>query len=407
MIDYLIVGGVAFVTVLCATPAARWVSHRLGAVDRPGGRRVHTSPTPRLGGLALLLGFLAAVAAASRLSAFDGVFATTSDPEAIVLAACAIFAVGLIDDVRGVSAPAKLAGQILAAGTLVIFGVSLRYVFVPGEVGTVVLSGDLAALLTILAIVAMINAVNLVDGLDGLAVGIVGIAAVALFAYVELSGAAPTSGPPALSSGLPASAELVFAALIGLCAGFLVFNTHPASVFMGDSGAMLLGLLLGSAGVLAVGGTIQPSGRDFAALSVPILVPVLVLAVPFVDTATTILRRLLSGRALFSPDKKHLHHRLIEIGHSHRRAVLIMYYWSALFAFAAVGIGLLPRDVVGWATVTGVGVGTVVLLASRVRGRHARRGDKPVGEFVLSFTKAGDGDPKTPAEQGKRAHDRL
>ena len=393
--DYVIIGAVAFLAVVVATPLARRVSALVGAVDRPGGRRVHAVTTPRLGGLAMLLGLFAAVGVASQLETFTPVFAGTSDPEAIVLAACVIFAIGVADDIRQISAPAKLAGQILAAGTVVLFGVELRYMYVPGDIGTVVLSPDVATLVTIVAIVAMINAVNLIDGLDGLAAGITGIAAVAMFCYVVLA-------PPELGHGLTTSATMMLALLVGICAGFLVFNTHPASVFMGDSGAMLIGLLLSSASVLAVGGTIQPSGRDFAALSIPILVPVLVLLVPFVDTVTTIMRRLLSGRAVFSPDKKHLHHRLIEIGHSHRRAVLIMYYWSALFAFAAVGVGLLRLATVLIIVGGGLAVGVAVLWASRARGRHAHHRAEARPQHVHSFTKSLGDSLKTGSDQGKR-----
>ena len=396
MRDYLIVLGTAAATVVVATPPSRWLAYALSAVDRPGGRRVHTQTTPRLGGVAIYVGILAAMAVASRLPTFEAVFATTSDPEALLLAATVMVAVGLIDDIRGLSAPAKLAGQLVAAGILVLFGIVLRFVYVPGDIGTVVLSTDLGVLLTI-----ALNAVNLVDGLDGLAAGIVAIAAAALFVYVHLGGAEQRA------FGLATSPELVFVALVGACLGFLLFNFHPASVFMGDAGAMLLGLLLGAAGVSAVGGVVVPGGSDFAALSIPVLVPALVLAVPFFDTTWTILRRLRSGRAIFSPDKKHLHHRLIEIGHSHRRAVLIMYYWSALLAFAAVGVGLVPVRLV--VAVLGAGVGLAVLVAvvgrgaRRWRSRGARNGQK----FVLSFTKSGTSDRQTASDQQEHPGDAL
>jgi UDP-GlcNAc:undecaprenyl-phosphate/decaprenyl-phosphate GlcNAc-1-phosphate transferase len=398
--DHLIVIGVALATVVVTTPLTRWVAVAVGAVDRPGGRRVHTATTPRLGGIAIFAGILAGMAVASGLPTFETVFATTSDPEAIVLASAVIVLIGLVDDVRGLPAPAKLAGQVLAAGTLVLFGVVLRYVYVPGEIGTVVLSADLGALLTIVAIVAMINAVNLVDGLDGLAAGIVGIAATALLLYVHLGAGEQTVG-------LASSPELVFAAVVGACLGFLIFNFHPASVFMGDTGAMLLGLLLGAAGVTAIGGVPVPRAGDFTALSIPVLVPALVLAVPLFDTTWTILRRLRSGRAVFSPDKKHLHHRLIEIGHSHRRAVLIMYYWSALLAFAAVAVGLLPPLLVVGVLAAGAGLA----LGASLIGRWRRRGDRgaPSGgrNFVFSFTKSGYPEAKRPSDQRKRPRPEL
>jgi UDP-GlcNAc:undecaprenyl-phosphate/decaprenyl-phosphate GlcNAc-1-phosphate transferase len=397
--DHLIVLGVALATVVATTPLARWIALAVGAVDRPGGRRVHTRPTPRLGGIAIFAGIVVAIAAASRLPTYETVFSTTSDHEAIILAAFVILVVGVIDDVRGLHAVAKLAGQALAAGVLVLFGVLLRFVYVPGDLGTVALSTELGALLTIIAIVAMINAVNLVDGLDGLAAGIVGIAATALFVYVHVD----VGSQERVAVGLASSPELVFAAVIGACLGFLVFNFHPASVFMGDTGAMLLGLLLGAAGVTAIGGVVVPRGSDFAALSLPVLVPALVLAVPLFDTTWTILRRLRSGRAVFSPDKKHLHHRLIEIGHSHRRAVLIMYYWSALLAFSAVAVGLLPLRVVAAVLGGGAGLAIVVGLGGRI-ARRRRGGDRREGRnLVFSFTKSRPPEAETPSDLRKRS----
>ena len=394
MLNELVVLGTAFLAVVIVTPAARRLALRLGAVDQPDERRVHERPTPRLGGLALFIGVLAAVAVGSLLpgAGFRDVFAETSEPQAIVLACIVIVAVGLLDDIRGISAPVKLAGQVVAAGTLALSGVNLTFVYVPpGNV--VVLGPDLAAIVTIVGVVAMINAVNLIDGLDGLAAGIVAIAATALFAYVQLS--------QAVTDGLPSSAGLVLAAVIGACLAFLIYNFNPASIFMGDTGAMLLGLLLGAAGVSAIGGTIQPSRGAFAAFSIPVLVPALVLAVPLADTVWTILRRLRGGRAVFSPDKKHLHHRLVEIGHSQRRAVLIMYYWSALLAFAGVGVSLLPLPVV-----LGVlGVGVVLPLAAMVLGRLRRARHRRGGRarrFVPSFTKSPPQEQEPTADLHKR-----
>jgi UDP-GlcNAc:undecaprenyl-phosphate/decaprenyl-phosphate GlcNAc-1-phosphate transferase len=397
MLDYLIVAGVAFGVVLVATPVVGWLSVKVGAVDQPGGRRVHTRPTARLGGLTLFAGFIAAIGIASQLGTIDAVFATTSDPEAVVLAATAILVVGLVDDTRGIAAPVKLAGQLLAAGTLVLFGVILRFVYVPGSV--VVLATDLGVLITVAAIIAMVNSINLIDGLDGLAAGIVAIASMALFAYVQFADLLTDTPAP--------SSALMLAALIGMCLGFLVYNFHPASVFMGDCGAMLLGLLIGAAGVLAIGGTLSPGGSDFAAISIPVLVPALVLAVPVLDTTWTILRRIRSGRAVFSPDKKHLHHRLIEIGHSHRRAVLIMYYWSALIAFGAVGFGLLPLPVVVGVLAAGCGLAVLLAVARQVRLALDRRHATPADELVTVFTSASDADPDPASDQRKRIQRRL
>lgn len=399
MLNELAVLGAAFTAVLLVTPAARALAVRVGAVDQPDERRVHQRPTPRLGGLALFVGVLAGLGVGSVLpgEGFREIFENTSEPQAIVLACLVIVAVGLLDDVRGISALAKLAGQILAAGTLALSGVNLTFVYVPPD-NVVVLGPDLAAIVTIVGVVAMINAVNLIDGLDGLAAGIVAIAAGALFVYVQLS--------QAVTDGLPSSAGLVLAVVIGACLAFLIYNFNPASIFMGDTGAMLLGLLLGAAGVSAIGGTIQPSRGAFAAFSIPVLVPALVLAVPFADTVWTILRRLRGGRAVFSPDKKHLHHRLVEIGHSQRRAVLIMYYWSALLAFAAVGVSLLPLVVVVTVLLAGVALPLVAMVLGRLRRARHRR-NRRARKFVSSFTKSQHKDQEQSADLRKRPRGRL
>jgi UDP-GlcNAc:undecaprenyl-phosphate/decaprenyl-phosphate GlcNAc-1-phosphate transferase len=359
--DYLLVGAVAFVVVGVATPLVALAARRLGAVAVPGERHIHQRATPTLGGVALLAGLLAAVGFASQRAGFSDVFLLTREPEAIVLASLFIVLIGAVDDTRGLSAPAKLAGQIFAGAVLVNFGVALQYVWVPGPAGAIVLDPNWQALITVTAVVAMMNAVNLIDGLDGLAAGVVAIAASALLVYTFLAeelGDVPSAGP------------LFLVAIVGACLGFLIHNFNPASIFMGDTGAMLLGLLLGAAGVSAVGSAFQaPSGGTFAALSIPVLVPVLVLAVPFVDTAWTIIRRVAAGRAVFSPDKQHLHHRLLEIGHSHRRAVLIMYYWSALLAFAAVGVSQMQLPVLAAWLAAGIGLAVLYAIGTRI-ARH-------------------------------------
>jgi len=370
--DFLVVAAVAFATVLVATPVVGWMAERVGAVAVPGARNVHTRTTPTLGGLAILAGILAAFGVASQLPGFAGVFRDTNEPEAIVLGALVITAVGIRDDTRDMSPPAKVAGQVLAASLLALFGLALRFqfIFLPGPDGGQLLSigPDVSAVLTVFGLVAMMNAVNLVDGLDGLAAGIVAIAAAALFVHTQLA--------ETIALESQTSAPMLLAALVGACLGFLVHNFNPAAIFMGDTGAMLLGLLLGAAGVSTVGSTISVTGTSLTAVSVPILLPVLVLAIPFADTTLTVVRRLARGRSVATADKEHLHHRLVEIGHSHRRAVLILYYWSALLAFAAVGVSLVPSSVLVAVLSAGVGLGLVVALGGRlvrrVRGVRTR-----------------------------------
>ncbi len=388
LLHHLIVAAVSFVVVVIATPVVIRVAPSLGAVKVPGERHIHNKPTPELGGLAILAGFLAALGAASRLGAFDELFRTTSEPETIVLAGVIITLVGWADDVRSLSPGIKLAGQILAAAVLVLFGLTINFIYIPlGSIGIISLGPDEAALLTIVAVVAMINAVNLVDGLDGLAAGIVAIAATALFAYSQLTPAGQLLITPTISS-----ASLVLAAVVGACLGFLIYNFNPASIFMGDTGAMLLGLLLAAAGVSAIGNTAEPTRTDFYVASVPVLIPALVMAVPFLDTTLAIIRRVISGRSISSPDKKHLHHRLLSVGHSVRRAVLIMYYWSILLAIGVVGWALLPTSIVLLILAVGGGVGMLAGLAGSLR-RRQRRGPvrvDPDEKIVYSFTSARD-----------------
>ena len=371
--DQLIVAAVALATTLLATPLVRGIARLAGAVKVPGERHVHSQPTPELGGLAMLAGLVAAYAAATQLATFDELFRTTSDPEAILLAALVITFIGVLDDTRGLTAGVKLAGQVMAAGTLVLFGVTLRFVYIPFAGGNIVsLTPDAAALVTIVLVVAMINAVNLVDGLDGLAAGIVAIAATGLFAYSQLR----PDGPIPFDFGSSVDG-LVLSAVIGACLGFLVFNFNPASIFMGDTGAMLLGLLLAAAGISAISSPLEPTSADFFVASVPVLIPALVLAVPFLDTVLAVVRRVGSGQSLATADKKHLHHRLLELGHSQRRAVLVMYAWSALLAAAVVGPALLdPVTVLSVVAVLAVTLSAVLL----VGGWRWRRRERAVDE---------------------------
>ena len=232
--------------------------------------------------------------------------------------------VGAVDDVRSLSAPAKLAGQILAAGILILNGVELLFFWFPGQ-GILSLGSDLSGPITVAWILLMVNAVNLIDGLDGLAAGIVAIGAGAFFIWVVYS---PLAVPGVDARRRPSSPSVAGGAAVG----FLPWNFHPARIFMGDSGSMPLGLVLGASTIAGVGRTVQPSGGAIAAFSIPILIPLFVVAVPLVDVAMAVVRRLRARRPVFAPDKDHLHHQLQEIGHTHRQAVLLMYFWSILLA---------------------------------------------------------------------------
>ncbi len=330
MIGYGLVFGVAALVTFLLTPLVWRVSIRIGAVVIPDERRIHLRPTPTLGGVAMLLALYAALGVAWFVPQFRPVFESSSEPLGVVLAATIILAVGLLDDLREVSAPAKVAGQVLAASVLGLAGVTMFYFRVPFA-DFFVLSPDLGFLVTVLWVVAMANAVNLIDGLDGLAAGVVAIAAGAIFLYAYRLSDVGLLSPDNV-------APLVIAITCGLCVGFLPHNYHPAKVFMGDSGALLLGLLL-AATTISVGGRTadQFSGQTFFFFA-PLVIPFVILGVPFVDTALAIFRRTRRRTALSQADKEHLHHRLMAQGHGPRRSVFILWAWTAILS----GVVLMP-----------------------------------------------------------------
>jgi UDP-GlcNAc:undecaprenyl-phosphate GlcNAc-1-phosphate transferase len=358
LLAFAVSAGVTFV----ATPLVRRLSLRLGWIDHPSDRKVHPRPTPTAGGLAIYAGVLAGLAVSRLVPSLEGLHETTSDIEGALVASIVIVVVGMIDDTRGMSALGKLAGQTLAAGLLVLTGVQLLFFYFPGQ-GVLSLSTDLAVPLTIVWVVAMANAVNLIDGLDGLAAGMVAIGAAAFFLYMAL-------GPSA--NGEPSSAALLSAIIAGAAIGFLPWNFFPAKIFMGDSGSMLLGLMLAVATIAGVGrNPYPPSGGDLAAIAIPIALPLLVLAVPFVDVVLAIVRRMRKGLGIHHADKEHIHHRLMDIGHSHRQAVLLMYLWSALISGCALAVAFIDGRLLVLAIVTVAALaGTVLPRLIRDRSPH-------------------------------------
>jgi len=355
-----------------ATPLVRYLAVRFGAIDRPSDRKVHPKPTPTVGGAAIWVAILAGLGTAYLMPAFRSIFAVSSEPLGVALAGTVIMLVGAFDDIRDLPVPAKIAGQILAAGLLLLSGVQLVYFWFPG-LGVVSLGPDLAVPLTLLWVLAVVNAVNLIDGLDGLAAGVVAIAAGAFFWY------ASPAGQPAF--GGPSPAALLSLVAVGAAVGFLPYNFYPARIFMGDSGSMLLGLILAAATVSGVGKTDAPTNvSDFAALAIPVGIPLLVLAVPLVDVILAIVRRMRRGRPVTRPDKEHIHHRLLEIGHSHRQAVLLMYLWSGLIAGSALLITFVrSRSLTLWLIVAVVVAlaGSALALPRRGGARWARAKSPP------------------------------
>jgi UDP-GlcNAc:undecaprenyl-phosphate GlcNAc-1-phosphate transferase len=336
--EYLTVFLVAAAVTYLLGVLAREVALRTGAVARVRDRDVHAVPIPYFGGVAMLGGLVAAYLVAARLpflslSSNEQVF---RDAGVVLIAGAMICLLGVLDDLIELDALTKLGGQVLAAGFLVMFDVYYYSFQIPGG-GQFIPDPVQAQLLSVVVVVATINAVNFVDGLDGLASGVVGIGAVAFFAFsYKLA--------DANGETLAITAALLCAALGGACAGFLPHNFFPARLFMGDSGSMLIGLVLaGSAltltGQFATVDMSQGAGGSEASLLptlLPIILPISILIVPFADLVLAVIRRTRAGRSPFAPDKEHLHHRLLEIGHSHRRAVLLMWLWASLIAFGGV-----------------------------------------------------------------------
>jgi UDP-GlcNAc:undecaprenyl-phosphate/decaprenyl-phosphate GlcNAc-1-phosphate transferase len=330
LFGYLLVGGIGALVTFVTAFAVRRVAPRVGAMAQPGPRSVHTRPTPLLGGAAMFVGFCAALATASQLHQFREMFDSSSEPLGLLLAAGTMFVVGAVDDIRDVSPPAKIAGQVLSGSILSLFGVTMLYFRVPfASYDYIVLSPDMATFVTVLAVVVLANAINLIDGLDGLAAGIVIIAGTALFLYSDRL----------LKAGLLDGsniAPLVAVIAVAVCVGFLPHNFSPARLFMGDAGAMFLGLLLAATTITMGGRTAdQFSGQTYFFFA-PLLIPLVILAVPLVDTGFSFLRRLAQRRSFHTPDREHLHHRLMRLGHGPRRAVLILCLWTALASAAAL-----------------------------------------------------------------------
>jgi len=346
MLRYLIVFAVAAAVTYAATPLVRRIAVRVGAVVYPDERRVHTAPLPTIGGSAMFVAFLAAMGVAALLPGFRPVFQGSTEPFGVMLAAAIIFGVGFLDDLREVSAPAKVAGQVLAACALGLAGVTMFYFRVPFA-DFIVLSPDLGFLVTVLWVVGMANAVNLIDGLDGLAAGVVAIAAGAFFLYADrLSGAgllAPDNIGP-----------LIATIACGVCVGFLPHNFHPSKIIMGDAGAMLLGLLMASSTIVVGGRTAdQFSGQTYFFFA-PLIIPFFILGVPMLDTAFAIVRRALRRASLSQADKEHLHHRLMRLGHGQRRSVVILWAWTFVLSavvlfptYTNTGNAIVPAAVAG------------------------------------------------------------
>ena len=367
--EYLLSGLTSAVVTFLLVGIVRVLALRFGAVAWPRGRDVHVMPTPRWGGLAMLAGVLGGVGMAYQLPALRLAFDYSPEVLGVVLAAVLLSGVGALDDRYELDALTKLAGQITAAGVIVLFGVQWFAIWVPWGGGEIIgLGQSQGVVLTVVLTVALVNAMNFVDGLDGLAAGI-GLIAAAATGLFTLGVVGRVGNDPSAYSP-----TLIAAVLFGACLGFLPHNFNPARIFMGDSGSMLIGLLLAAATTSASGRVFYSAGgssaTDLLALFAPIIVLAAVVFVPVLDLVMAVVRRTRKGMSPFSPDKMHLHHRLLEIGHSQRRAVLLIYLWAGVLAFGAVALSLIDDPfIVLWA----VGIGLVVaVLASAIPRVRAR-----------------------------------
>jgi UDP-GlcNAc:undecaprenyl-phosphate/decaprenyl-phosphate GlcNAc-1-phosphate transferase len=351
---YGIVFAVSAIATYLLTFVVRRLAIRFGALRMPGGdRSVHPKPLPNTGGAAMFLAFLAAMAIARQIPALDPVFEGSSEPLAVVLASSIIFAVGLLDDLgktrtswprQEMSAPGKLAGQVLAGSVLSLLGVVMIFFRIP-FFDLVGLSPDLQPLVTVLWVAGMTNAVNLIDGLDGLAAGIVAIAAGAFFLYTLQIGP-DEAGLLAETSIGPLLAIIA----CGVCIGFLPHNFNPARIIMGDSGALFLGMLMAASTLVVGGRTDQPFSGQTYFFYAPIFIPFFVMGVPILDTAFSIIRRSRRRGSPVAADKNHLHHRLLLLGHGQRRSVAILWAWTALLS-----------GFVLWPTVSDTGQGNAIV----------------------------------------------
>ena len=343
MREYLLTASLAATLCFLITPIVRSLAMSAGVYTSLRSRDVHTAITPRWGGLSMWVAMSITFLTVSHLPLVGKSFGR--EATGIYLAGTFIMVLGALDDRYDLDALTKFAGQALAAGILLLHGVQILWLPING---ILTLPANIGQLLTVIFVMVVINAVNFVDGLDGLATGIVAICASCFFGFSYLL--AVVNGFN--RAGAP---SLVTAVVIGMCIGFLPHNFHPAKIFMGDSGAMLLGLLLSSAAITLTGqiDANAITSQQSSSTLLPLLLPFTVLAIPLIDLGMAIVRRLLAGRSPFSADREHLHHRILNLGSSQRQTTVILYLWTAMFAVPTVVAAFLPLWV---ALVTGLAI---------------------------------------------------
>jgi UDP-GlcNAc:undecaprenyl-phosphate GlcNAc-1-phosphate transferase len=332
MREYLVTVLLAALITYLVTPLVKDLAVKAGAVTAIRSRDVHLQPTPRWGGLAMWIAMALTLVIVNHLPLVHKSFGT--EATGIFLSGTFILFLGMLDDRFDLDPITKFAGQALAAGILLIYGVQILWLPING---ITTLPTNIGQLLTILFVMVVINAINFVDGLDGLATGIVMICAGSFFAFSYLL---------AVINGLnrAGAPSLITAVVIGLCLGFLPHNFHPAEIFMGDSGAMFLGLMI-SASAITLTGQVDASvitEENGGSALLPLLLPFTILAIPLLDFAMAILRRVKAGRSPFTADREHLHHRIMRYGLTQQRTTVVLYLWTGMFAFPTVIAAFVP-----------------------------------------------------------------
>ena len=354
MREYLLVMLMAAVTTYLLTGLCRLAAVRFGIQAQVRQRDVHTRPTPYLGGLAMLAGVAMAFLLASMMPFLSSHEVVSRDSLGILGAASVICLVGVIDDVIDLPAVAKVAGQVLAAGIAVLNGVRMYWISLPSQI--IALDQASSILITVVFIFIGVNAINLVDGLDGLAAGVVAIGASAMFVYTYLLAREQ-------NFVVATTASLVTVTITGVCLGFLPHNFYRARIFMGDTGSMLLGLLLACSSLSFTGqidsASLDPEGAGLLPSWLPLVLPFAIMALPLFDLVSSYIRRTWQGRWWFVADKQHLHHQLLRRGHSMVDAVLVMYLWTAVIAYGVIVLALIRRPIAAVAVAAGLMVAIV------------------------------------------------
>jgi len=369
-VTYLFVVVAAAAVTYLLTPAVRMLAMRVGAVTAVRARDVHTVPTPRMGGVAMYLGIVVSFLLVSQAQFLDGVFSnSTSEIVGVLGGAGLVCALGVLDDVYDLDWLTKLLGQILAAGFMAWQGVLLFQLPIAGQTTG---STGVLAVITIVVMVIGMNAVNFVDGLDGLAAGVLAIGGMAFLGYVYLL--IKATNPSDYSN----FGALVIAAVVGACVGFLPHNLAPARIFMGDSGALMLGFMFSAATIIVTGNINLGAVNERVSFPVfvPIVLPLAVLVLPLLDMTIAVVRRVGQGHSPFHADRRHLHHRLLLLGHTERRAVAIMYVWTAVLAFSVAALVRFSERTVLVGLAVGVVVATLLTIGP-LRGRTAQTQNHP------------------------------